>query len=517
MTLTNHVGRHHVLPSSPPAAVTDANTDSDEAIQSILDHLPSMIGCWDRHLRYRYANQAYKHWFGIAPEDMKGKHLREIIGEERYRLNLPYIEAALRGEPQTFERAIPTPDGRQIRHSLAHYIPDIHDGEVAGFFVLVSDITAVKQAAALAQQNQELLQKNEELYRAVVQDQTEVISRLRADGTYTFANEVFYRFFGKTPDELLDANWHPMVYPEDIERVAHELSALSPDNPVVMIENRVYSATGQLHWMQFSNRGSFDANGNLVEIQSVGRDITDRKNTETSLQLAHEELQRRVTQLRQLAVDTTLIEERERQAIAHDLHDDLGQSLHIVKLKLDALAKRSANPADPAFAELDTLIGDASRVVRSLTTQISPPVLRDLGLIPALHWLVEEMDRHYGLTVQITAPSTPDADSASPGVAQSAVIFRTVRELLINVAKHAGVSAARLSISQEKGMLHIAVSDQGKGMNTDTALKKPDTHGLTSVRERIDVLGGSTTIHSAIGEGSCITIHMPLSKRGSTS
>lgn len=483
-------------------------------MQSILDHLPSMIGCWDRNLRYRYANNAYKAWFGIAPEDMVGKHLRDVIGEERYRLNLPYIEAALRGEPQTFERTIPTPDGQRQRHSLAHYIPDIQQGEVAGFFVLVSDITAVKEAAALAQHNQQLQQRHDELYRAVVQDQTEVISRLRADGTYIFANEVFLRFFGKTQDELIGSKWHPIVYAGDLERVALELAALTPSNPVVMIENRVYSATGQLHWMQFSNRGLFDAEGNLVEIQSVGRDITDRKNTEASLQRAHAELQRRVTQLRQLAIDATLIEERERQAIAHDLHDDLGQTLHIAKLKLDGLAKRSANPTDAAFAELNGLIGDASRMVRSLTTQISPPILRDLGLMPALHWLAEEMERQYGLEVLISTTGPAPA----PGMAKSAVLFRTIRELLINVAKHAGVSSAHLAIDHdsEHDMLHIAVSDQGHGMNADLALKKSNTHGLLSVRERIDVLGGNTTIDTALGQGTCVKIQLPQTKEKGT-
>ena len=123
---------------------------------------------------------------------------------------------------------------------MADYIPDIQDGEVQGFFVLVSDITAVKTAETLLRENQELLQKNEELYRAVVQDQTEVISRLRGDGTYLFANEVFYRFFGLTPDRLIGTKWNPIVYDEDLARVTQELAALSPENPVVMIENRVY-------------------------------------------------------------------------------------------------------------------------------------------------------------------------------------------------------------------------------------------------------------------------------------
>ena len=81
-------------------------------LSAVLNSVSSMIGYWDRHLRNRFANHAYRDWFGIDPATIPGKHIREVIGEERYRLNLPYIEAALRGSAQQFERAIPSPDGR---------------------------------------------------------------------------------------------------------------------------------------------------------------------------------------------------------------------------------------------------------------------------------------------------------------------------------------------------------------------------------------------------------------------
>ena len=115
-------------------------------IQSILSNLPSMIGYWDNNLRNRFGNHAYHTWFGIDEREMVGKHIREVIGEERYRLNLPYIEAALRGERQVFERDIAMPDGTGTRSSLATYIPDLYEGEVRGFYVLVSDVTPLKRA-----------------------------------------------------------------------------------------------------------------------------------------------------------------------------------------------------------------------------------------------------------------------------------------------------------------------------------------------------------------------------------
>lgn len=122
----------------------------EDDLRNVLDNMPAMIGYWDRNFRNRFGNRAYIEWFDIDPADMPGKHIREIIGEERYVLNLPYMEAALRGEMQVFERAIPTPDGSGVRYSQASYIPDIHDGTARGFYVLVTDITKVKEAERAA-------------------------------------------------------------------------------------------------------------------------------------------------------------------------------------------------------------------------------------------------------------------------------------------------------------------------------------------------------------------------------
>lgn len=250
---------------------------SSAVIQKVLDCLPSVVGYWDNTLKNRLANKAYEAWFGVEASQLRGKYIWELLGDELYRLNLPHIEGALRGEPQTFERIIPNADSSCSRHSLTNYIPDVRDGEVKGFFVLLTDISAIKKAEAV-------LRGSEERFRSVVQDQTEVISRLRADGTYIFVNDVYCRFFGKTEQEMIGSTWKPVVYAEDLQRVVDELAMLSFANPVVMIENRVLSATGAVHWMQFSNRGIFDEHGQLTEIQSVGRDISDRKRAEEEVQ-----------------------------------------------------------------------------------------------------------------------------------------------------------------------------------------------------------------------------------------
>lgn len=136
----------------------------------------------------------------------------------------------------------------------------------------------------------EALQRSEERYRAVVEDQTEVIGRFDAEGVFTFVNEVFCRFFGKTSQELLGRKWQPVAVAEDLPKIDQQLRSLSPDNPIVVVENRVYSGQGEVRWMQFVNRGFFDENGRLTEVQAVGRDITQRKEAEEALRRSEESL-----------------------------------------------------------------------------------------------------------------------------------------------------------------------------------------------------------------------------------
>jgi diguanylate cyclase (GGDEF)-like protein/PAS domain S-box-containing protein len=109
-------------------------------LRTVADSVPAMLAYWDRNQRNRFANRAYEKWFGVSPEALRGKTMQELLGPI-YPLNLPYIEAALRGEPQQFDREIPDPAGGPPRYSQANYIPDIVDGEVRGFSVLVADIT----------------------------------------------------------------------------------------------------------------------------------------------------------------------------------------------------------------------------------------------------------------------------------------------------------------------------------------------------------------------------------------
>jgi hypothetical protein len=170
-------------------------------LHTILNALPSMIGYWDARLTCRFANQAYHDWFGVEPKSLPGRHIRELLGEQLYTANRPYIEGALRGEAQVFERSIPRPDGQGFRHSLSHYLPDVVDGEVRGFYVLVHDVTDLtenRQKLAAA------IRDNEALLRTIQSNVLYSVSD--RDGTILDVNEVMCRTSGYRRDELIGKN-----------------------------------------------------------------------------------------------------------------------------------------------------------------------------------------------------------------------------------------------------------------------------------------------------------------------
>ncbi|MCX7058890.1 MAG: PAS domain-containing protein [Proteobacteria bacterium] len=218
----------------------------------------------------------------------------------------------------------------------------------------------------------------------------------------------------------------------------------------------------------------------------------------------------RTAQLRKLSEALTLTEERERRAIAVDLHDDLGQLIALLKIRFDLMQKKElATPIAEDLQGASALLQQASDRVRSLAFQLSPTILYELGLIPALEWLADEMKRLYGIEVTIEADKAAQR-SLDPSV--RAVLFRAVRELLINVGKHAKTGAAKVKCQRHAGRMTITVSDRGKGFDSAVLYSASEARGLglLSVRERLGGLGGSMTCDSTPGDGSRVTLELPI-------
>ena len=225
---------------------------------------------------------------------------------------------------------------------------------------------------------------------------------------------------------------------------------------------------------------------------------------------ADEKLLRYESHLRSVAAELLLSEERERRRLASDLHDGLSQAIALIQMKLASLRC----PADPALeaklGDIRALVLDADRSTRSITFELTPPILHDLGLEPAVEWLIENIQARYGIEIGFE----DDGQPKPPDERIRVILFRAIRELLINAAKHASATRVRVRLARERDLVKAAVEDNGVGMDPNAALVSGS--GLSSIRERMRYVGGSLDIESTQGRGTRIFLRAPLATEETT-
>jgi chemotaxis family two-component system sensor kinase Cph1 len=249
----------------------------------------------------------------------------------------------------------------------------------------------------------------------------------------------------------------------------------------------------------------------LLESVLKGADLVRRERAIEAAKVVAEELERRVAQrteqLRALVADLEATEDRQRRQIARDLHDDLGQTLAVARIRLSVLCDDCTGAVRERANEVGALIDRASGAIRSLASQLAPEVLQVLGLIPALEWLGEEMEQTLGLKVSLVDDGQPKP------LAQDtrSVLYRAVRELLINVSRHAHTDAALVESECLGDRIVIRVSDSGIGFDAGLVFAAPRRGlGLINLQERLAMIGGAAEVHSTPGEGSYSVLTAPL-------
>jgi signal transduction histidine kinase len=244
-------------------------------------------------------------------------------------------------------------------------------------------------------------------------------------------------------------------------------------------------------------------------LKSIAR--VQREQAYAATRAMAEELELRVTertqQLRALASDLEAAEERERRQIARDLHDNLGQTLAAARIRLSDLCRHSRSDVRTPAIQVGELIDRATDSTRSLAAQLAPEILHELGLSPALEWLGEEIGSTFGLTVTVVDDGRPKDLSHE----LRSILYRAVRELLINVAKHSGTDVATIESVTQDDLVVIRVSDRGVGFDPTTVSSRPGRGlGLVTLRERLSLIGGTATLHSAPGSGTTAVLSAPL-------
>ncbi|MEM4245984.1 MAG: PAS domain S-box protein, partial [Candidatus Bathyarchaeia archaeon] len=361
----------------------------------------------------------------------------------------------------------------------------------------------------LVEERTKELRQSEARYRAVVEDQTEMICRFRPDWTLTFVNEAYSRFVGLKAEELIGKSFEPFILKEDLEKIRGLIMTLTPQNPTVTYEERVLMPDGKVRWQEWVDRAIFNENNEIVEIQGVGRDITERKELEDRLRAAE----------RLAAIGETA------SMVGHDLRNPLQVMMNTTYLAgeyLESILKH----ADPQVSKevkglcstmqeqidyMNKIVSDLQDFAKPLTPQLSEIDLQQLA-----RETVSTVKRPENVEVLF------DIQEGLGRVrADAAMMKRALTNLITNaIQSMPNGGSLTISVRRERDGAVIGIADTGVGISEEnlsrlfqpffTTKAKGQGLGLAVTKRIVEAHGGEIKVKSRVGVGTLFTIKIPI-------
>ncbi|MFN3433280.1 MAG: PAS domain-containing protein [Sphingomonas sp.] len=532
---------------------------SASELRSIADALPVLISYVDRDQIYRFANSYYQDWFGLAPEAVTGRHLRDVIGETVYAERIPLVERALAGERIVTEGRMPHRDGG-FRQCDIRYLPRFDAaGAVEGFHVLVSDIEERAQREAA-------IRVSNDRFRAAMDAVHGVLWTNTADGRMTGAQPGWTALTGQTAEAYEGYGWSAAVHPDDAAPTVVAWEAAVAAKSVFIFEHRVRRHDGAWRNCLIRALPITDASGDIVEWVGVHTDITEQRAAEQSLRDQAEHLQRQVRhreraeeQLRQLnenleaRVIAEIGERRQAEAalaqaqkmetigkltggVAHDFNN----LLQVVSGNLQLLAKDIAgnDRAERRVANAMAGVSRGSKLAAQLLAfgrrqALEPKVVNVTRFVQGMDDMLRRAIGE-GIEVETVFGGGLWNCFIDPAQIENALLNLAINardamngtgKLTIELANaHLDDAYARTHDEVEAGQyVMLAVSDTGSGMAADIVAKvfepffstksegKGSGLGLSMVYGFVKQSGGHVKIYSEVGEGTTIKLYLPRS------
>lgn len=376
-------------------------------------------------------------------------------------------------------------------------------------------------------QNEELLRTQHDLEASRIRcydlyDQAPIgYFTLNEQGQILEANLTAATMLGMERTMLIKQRLSHYILPVDQNIFHQTCKQLTKTGNQQSIEFRLLSMSGAQLWVKMQAVAAHEKDNGAIVLRMVLSDIGDRKLAEEALQQARDELEQRVTertsalalaneQMKKVSFELVWAEERERERIAGELHDRVGQSLLLAKMKLDELAdKISSVSLRTSAEEACTLLEHSIKDIRSLTFKMRPPILDTAGIETALEWLCTSVSNDYDLKIEFENDNQPKSLPAELRYS----LYQAVRELLLNVVKHARTGKAQLLLKTEKRSLVVQVMDNGVGFNYPEAIMKlvnNGGYGLYNVKQRVEQMGGRFDVESARGKGTKVVLEVPF-------
>jgi len=366
-------------------------------------------------------------------------------------------------------------------------------------------VARLEQADGKRRKAEAARRESERKYRDLVESTRDLIFIVNEKGVYTYVNPQFERVTGYSARDLVGRPFTFLVAPEHVEATILRFRKGIKGEDTPPYEADLFHKNGERVPVEFLVTTRYDDAGRAAGRFGIGRDITERRRAE-------ETLKQQSRQLRILSARLTEAEESERKRIARELHDRVGQSLTVVGINLSIVKSGiPAGEAEALRARLEdsmVLVEEITEFTRGLMGDLRPPDMDLLGLVASIGWYGERFSARTGVNVvvegeEIRPRPTPDVENN---------LYRIVQEVLANIGKHARARSARIRIDATGGMLRLVVADDGMGFDPSRARKMEERGGwgLVTMAERAETIGGRFLVESEIGQGTRVTVEVPL-------
>jgi PAS domain S-box-containing protein len=476
-----------------------------EYLENVIDNSVDAIGIVDRQGRFLLWNRRAEEIYGYTSQELAGKKTFDLYPDPAA---LERMLGKLRqdGVVREYEIAMKKKDGSIVPMDISISLLKDDQGETIGSVCVARDLSEHKKnGMELKRARDELRRYSQDLERQVRERTQAINSILRytpavvylkdKHGKYRLVNPRYEELFGIKNEEVQGKTDHE-IFPREVAEQfrSNDLLVLTQKRSR-QVEEQVPLKDG-LHTYLSVKFPLYDEQGNVEGLCGISTDITELKKAQE--------------QLRLLSGSIMDSQEKERAAIARELHDELGQVLTALRMDAVWLSERLKGKEPEATARavamcdlIDTTIDE----VRALATRLRPGMLDDFGLIDALDWYTKYFVQRTGISCIYKHINVPQVDDL---VATAA--YRIAQEALTNVARHAFATRVKIDLQVKNGVLTLSVSDNGRGFEPQK-LAESDCLGLAGMRERASLLGGRLEMHSKPGKGTRVRFRLPLDER----